>query len=160
MFVILHRKRLKCMDDESLRLNNQGCFRLYTAARLLIQAYQPWFAKLGITYTQYLVLMVLWEQDGLPLNAISRRLYLDSNTLTPLVKRMEAMKMVTRKKGKTDARQTIVVLTEHGRDMQRQAAAIPNCMTSLLQQRGVTDDELAAIMPMLDHLIEALSKQQ
>ena len=83
------------MSSENLKLNRQGCFRLYTAARLLIQVYQPWFAQLGITYTQYLVLMVLWEQDAQPLNAISRRLYLESNTLTPLIKRMEAMKMVT-----------------------------------------------------------------
>lgn len=86
------------MSSENLKLNRQGCFRLYTATRLLIQVYQPWFAQLGITYTQYLVLMVLWEQDNLPLNAISRRLYLESNTLTPLIKRMETMKMVTRKK--------------------------------------------------------------
>ncbi|MBO6216137.1 MAG: MarR family transcriptional regulator [Prevotella sp.] len=146
------------MSSENLKLNRQGCFRLYTAARLLKQVYQPWFAQLGITYTQYLVLMVLWEQDGLPLNAISRRLYLDSNTLTPLIKRMEAMKMVVRKKNKDDARQTIVVLTEHGRAMQQQATTIPDCIESVLHERGLYDDEFAAIIPTLDHLIEILSK--
>ena len=102
--------------------------------------------------------MVLWEQDGLPLNAISRRLYLDSNTLTPLIKRMEAMKMVVRKKNKDDARQTIVVLTEHGRAMQQQATTIPDCIESVLHERGLYDDEFAAIIPTLDHLIEILSK--
>lgn len=146
------------MSSENLKLNRQGCFRLYTAARLLIQVYQPWFAQLGITYTQYLVLMVLWEQDALPLNAISRRLYLESNTLTPLIKRMEAMKMVVRKKNKDDARQTIVVLTEHGRALQQQAAVIPECMTTELRGRGMAEEEFAAIIPTLDHLIEILSK--
>lgn len=146
------------MSSENLKLSRQGCFRLYTAARLLIQVYQPWFAKLGITYTQYLVLMVLWEQDAQPLNAISRRLYLDSNTLTPLIKRMEAMKMVTRRKNKDDARQTIITLTEHGRDLRQQAAAIPDCMATVLREKGMADEEFAAMMPILDHLIETLSK--
>ena len=146
------------MEYETLRLNRQGCFRLYTAARLLIQAYQPWFAQLGITYTQYLVLMVLWEEDALPLNAISRRLYLESNTLTPLIKRMEAMKLVARKKNKDDGRQTIVVLTEHGRAMQQQAAAIPDCLAAKLREKGVADEEFERLIPVLDHLIEILSK--
>lgn len=148
------------MSNENQKLSSQGCFRLYTAARLMIQAYQPWFAKLGITYTQYLVLMVLWEQDCQPLNAISRRLYLESNTLTPLIKRMETMKMVMRKKNKDDARQTIVVLTEHGRDLQQQAATLPDCITTALHQRGMSEEEFSAIIPTLDHLIEILSKQQ
>ena len=148
------------MSNENLKLSRQGCFRLYTAARLLIQVYQPWFAQLGITYTQYLVLMVLWEQDGLPLNAISRRLYLESNTLTPLIKRMEAMKMVVRKKNKDDARQTIVTLTEHGRALQQQAAVIPDCMTSVLRERGMSDEEFIAMIPTLDHLIEDLSDKK
>lgn len=146
------------MSSENLKLSRQGCFRLYTAARLLIQVYQPWFAQLGITYTQYLVLMVLWEQDAQPLNAISRRLYLESNTLTPLIKRMEAMKMVTRKKNKDDARQTIVALTEHGRALQQQASTIPDCMMSVLRERGLADEEFMTIIPTLDHLIEVLSK--
>ena len=147
------------MSSENLKLNRQVCFRLYTAARLLIQVYQPWFAQLGITYTQYLVLMVLWEEDALPLNAISRRLYLESNTLTPLIKRMEAMKMVTRKKNKDDARQTIVTLTEHGRALQQQATIIPDCMVNVLHEKGMTDEEFATMIPTLDHLIEALSEK-
>ena len=146
------------MSSENLKLSRQGCFRLYTAARLLIQVYQPWFAQLGITYTQYLVLMVLWEQDAQPLNAISRRLYLESNTLTPLIKRMEAMKMVTRRKGKDDARQTIIALTEHGRALEQQAAVVPECMTAALTEKGLDAERIAAIMPALDHLIETLSK--
>jgi len=146
------------MAYEQLKLSNQGCFRLYTAARLVMQAYQPWFSRLGITYTQYLVLMVLWEQDGQTVNSIAHRLYLESNTLTPLVKRMEALKMVTRRKGKEDARQTIVSLTEHGRALEKEAAEIPNCMTALLQEKGLNLEQLASIMPTLDELIAVLSK--
>lgn len=146
------------MGNENLRLSRQGCFRLYTATRLLIQVYQPWFAQLGITYTQYLVLMVLWEQDALPLNVISRSLYLESNTLTPVIKRMETMKLVTRKKNKDDGRQTIVTLTEHGHALEQQAAAIPDCMASVLRERGMTEEEFARMIPALDHLINALSK--
>lgn len=146
------------MSGENLKLNRQACFRLYTAARLLIHVYQPWFAQLGITYTQYLVLMVLWEQDCQPLHAISQRLFLESNTLTPLIKRMEAMKMVTRKKNKDDARQTIVALTEHGQALKQQAAAIPDCVAEVLHDRGMTDEEIMTMIPTLDHLMEALSK--
>ena len=146
------------MTHEQLKLSNQGCFRLYTAARLIMQAYQPWFSRLGITYTQYLVLMVLWEQDAQTVNAIAHRLYLESNTLTPLIKRMEALKMVTRRKGKEDARQTIVSLTEHGKALEQEAAQIPDCMTSLLQEKGLNLEQFAAIMPTLDELIATLSK--
>ena len=145
------------MSNENLKLSHQGCFRLYTAARLMIQTYQPMLAPLGITYTQYLVLMVLWEQDALPLNAISRRLFLESNTLTPLIKRMEAMKLLTRKKSKDDARQTIVALTEHGRAMEEQASKIPECMASTLIDKGVDAERYAVVNPVLDHLIEVLS---
>lgn len=144
--------------DSSLLLDSQLCFPLYACARKVVNLYTPYFQPLGITYTQYLVLMVLWEQDAQPLNAISRRLYLESNTLTPLIKRMEAMKIVARKKNKDDARQTIVVLTEHGRALQQQASTIPDCMASVLHERGMADEEFAAIIPTLDHLIEVLSK--
>lgn len=147
------------MSNDNLRLSRQGCFRLYTAARLIMQAYQPMLAPLGITYTQYLVLMVLWEQDAQPLNAISRRLYLESNTLTPLIKRMEAMKLVARKKNKNDARQTIVMLTEHGRALEQQAASVPECMASLLFERGLNAEEYAVVNPQLDQLIEILSEK-
>lgn len=146
------------MGNGDLRLSQQGCFRLYTAARLMMQAYQPLLAPLGITYTQYLVLMVLWEQDIQPLSAISQRLYLESNTLTPLIKRMEAMKILTRKKSKDDARRTIIALTEHGRALKRQASAIPECMTSALRKKGLNAEDFATVNPKLDHLIEILSK--
>ena len=104
-----------------LQLDNQICFRLYTAARLITQAYTPMLTELGITYPQYLVLMVLWEKDCQPVNAIAHRLTLETNTVTPLLQRMEKLDIVTRKKGEQDKRQQIVSLTEKGREMEEQA---------------------------------------
>ena len=85
---------------EELRLDKQICFRLYTAARLITQAYTPMLNELGITYPQYLVLMVLWEQDSQPVNDIAHRLLLETNTVTPLLQRMEKLGIVVRKRGK------------------------------------------------------------
>lgn len=145
------------MSYEQLKLENQGCFRLYTAARLIVQGYQPWLSQMGITYTQYLVLMVLWEKDHQPVNDIAHRLYLESNTMTPLIKRMEAEKIVTRRKDKTDARKTIVSLTERGKAMEQEAAKIPGCMTEMLSQRGIEASELLNIFPTLDSLIDKMA---
>ena len=107
-----------------LKLVNQICFRLYTAARLITQAYTPLLNELGITYPQYLVLMVLWEQDHQPVNDIAHRLLLETNTVTPLLQRMEKMGIVSRMRGKEDKRQQIVSLTEKGQAMEEQAYAI------------------------------------
>ena len=85
-----------------LQLDNQICFRLYTAARLITQAYTPMLNELGITYPQYLVLMVLWEQDSQPVNDIAHRLLLETNTVTPLLQRMEKLGIVVRKRGKEE----------------------------------------------------------
>ena len=99
------------MAYEQLKLDNQVCFRLYSVSRLITQSYQPWLSKLGITYTQYIVMMVLWEQDHQPVNDIAKRLLLETNTVTPLIQRMEAEGLVRREKDKADARKTIVSLT-------------------------------------------------
>ena len=104
-----------------LQLDNQICFRLYTAARLVTQAYTPMLTALGITYPQYLVLMVLWEKDEQPVNDIARRLVLETNTVTPLLQRMEKLGLVSRKKGEQDKRQQIVSLTEKGKQLEEEA---------------------------------------
>lgn len=98
------------MGYEQLKLSNQVCFRLYTASRLVIQAYKPFFDDLGITYAQYLVFMVLWETDHQPVNDIAKRLVLETNTVTPLIKRMEAMGFVSRTRSEKDSRSVIVSL--------------------------------------------------
>ena len=102
---------------EQFRLDNQLCFRLYTASRLITQAYHPLLSGHGLTYPQYLVLLVLWEQDAQPVNDIAKRLKLETNTITPLLQRMEKAGLLLRRKGETDARQMIVSLTPQGKKL-------------------------------------------
>ena len=97
---------------DQLKLENQLCFRLYTASRLITQAYRPYFEPLGITYPQYLVLLVLWEQDNLPVSEITSRLMLETNTVTPLLQRMEREGLIVRTRGTVDTRQRMVSLTK------------------------------------------------
>ena len=140
---------------EQLKLDNQLCFRLYTAARLVSGAYGPYFEKLGITYPQYLVLMVLWEQDRQPVNDIAKRLHLETNTVTPLLQRMENAGWVTRVKGEVDTRQRIVSLTETGKALEEQAKDIPNQLAREVA-KYVSVEELRQVIPSLDKLIEGL----
>ena len=144
------------MVQEQLKLDNQVCFRLYTVARLIIQGYQPYLSKLGITYTQYIVLMVLWEKDHQPVNDIAKRLLLETNTVTPLIKRMETEKIVVRRKDKRDARKTIVSLTERGKAMQDAASEIPGCMSRMLKDAGLSEETFKRIVPALDEIINLM----
>ncbi len=140
-----------------LQLDNQLCFRIYTASRLIIQAYTPVLTPLGITYPQYLVLMVLWEQDSQPVNDIAHRLMLETNTVTPLLQRMEKLGIITRRKGEKDKRQQIVSLTEKGRAMEQQAyETIPSCMTEQLSECPLMLDDYEQVAKHLDALIATL----
>ncbi len=142
-----------------LQLDNQVCFRLYTAARLVTQAYTPMLTELGITYPQYLVLMVLWEKDNQPVNDIARSLLLETNTVTPLLQRMEKLGIVCRKKGKLDKRQQIVSLTEKGRAMEEQAYnTIPKGMGEILSACPLQMDDYLHLTQELDSMIETLKK--
>ncbi|MBQ7996609.1 MAG: MarR family transcriptional regulator [Paludibacteraceae bacterium] len=143
-----------------LKLDNQLCFRLYTASRLVMQAYWPYFEPLGITYPQYLVLLVLWEQDRQPVNDIAKRLYLETNTMTPLLQRMEKAGLVRRVKGEKDTRQRIVCLTDKGKAMEELAKVIPDCLSTQICERGVDMNDLSQTLPALDRLIEGLQKVQ
>ena len=146
------------MAYDQLKLQNQVCFRLYTVSRLITQAYEPYFKPLGITYTQYLVLMVLWEEDKQPINTIGQKLKLGINTTSPLIKRMETLKIVTRRKDKEDARKTIVSLTERGKAMEQEAAKIPACLTGILSEKGLNVNDFMQMVPSLDRMIEQMAK--
>lgn len=148
------------MPFEQLKLENQVCFRMYTAARLIVQSYQPLLSKLGITYTQYLVLMVLWEKSPMTVSEISSRLKLESNTTTPLIKRMEAEGLVKRTKGKDDGRQTIVSLTSKGKALEKEASSVPGCLLSSLNACDVSSELLASMVPALDEMITKLSERK
>ena len=144
---------------EELRLDNQICFRLYTAARLITQAYTPMLTELGITYPQYLVLMVLWEKDSQPVNDIAHRLVLETNTVTPLLQRMEKSGIVTRKKGERDKRQQIVSLTKKGREMEEKAyELISSGMDETLKTCPLQIDDYTHLASELDSIIGTLKK--
>ena len=145
------------MVYEQLKLDNQLCFRLYTASRLVAGAYNPYFEQLGITYPQYLVLLVLWEQDRQPVNDIAKRLHLETNTVTPLLQRMEKAGLIVRKRGEKDSRQRIVSLTPKAIAMREKAKEIPNQLTAEIA-KYVSLDEMMALIPSLDKLIEGLQQ--
>lgn len=145
---------------EQLKLGNQLCFRLYTASRLITQAYHPLLSGIGLTYPQYLVMMVLWEQDAQPVNDIAKKLYLETNTVTPLLKRMEAEGFVERSRSKADARQVIVSLTEKGRKLEEKASCIPYELGGAVACRSITPESAPQLYGMLDDLINTLSPEE
>ena len=144
--------------QEQLKLENQLCFRLYTASRLITQAYHPLLEEIGLTYPQYLVMMVLWEQDNMPVNDIAKRLYLETNTVTPLLKRMEAEGFIARRKGEKDARQVIVSLTPKGRKLEDKASCVPFQVGKAVACRSITEKTAPVLFHTLDDLIGTLSK--
>lgn len=144
---------------EQLKLDKQVCFRLYTASRLITQAYRPLLDPLGLTYPQYLVLLVLWEHDNLTVNEIGKRLLLDSNTLTPLLKRMEQDGLLVRTRGIVDARQTLVSLTKKGRHLETQAQEIPACLSQCWQGEETDKEQATDFVGTLDSMIDRLQKQ-
>ena len=145
------------MIREEFKLENQLCFRLYTASRLITQAYHPLLASHGLTYPQYLVLLVLWEKDAQPVNDIARRLQLETNTVTPLLQRMEKAGILTRTKGKKDARQMIVSLTREGKDLQEKLAHVPFTIAGDVICDSVTRETVPDLYRMLDDIIAKLS---
>ena len=142
---------------EEFKLDNQLCFRLYTASRLMTQAYHPLLSEHGLTYPQYLVLLVLWEADAQPVNDIARKLYLETNTVTPLLQRMEKEGILTRQRGENDARQMIVSLTKKGRDLQKKLADVPFSIGSAVLCKSVTPETAPSLFNMLDDIITKLN---
>ena len=145
------------MIKEEFKLDNQLCFRLYTASRLLTQAYHPLLMMHGLTYPQYLVLLVLWEKDAQPVNDIAKRLLLETNTVTPLLQRMEKEGILTRAKGEKDARQMIVSLTRKGKHLQKDLADVPRNIAGAVICDSVTPETAPKLYQMLDNIIAKLS---
>ena len=110
---------------EAMKLDNQLCFPLYAAARNVTNLYTPWLKPLGLTYTQYIVFLVLWERDGLSVTEIGEKLMLDNGTLSPLLKRMEKAGYVERRRCREDDRVVEIILTEKGKALQEKAKDVP-----------------------------------
>jgi DNA-binding MarR family transcriptional regulator len=121
------------MNDDALKLENQLCFPLYACSREVVKKYKPFLDELGLTYTQYIVMMVLWEKKSVSVKELGDNLYLDSGTLTPLLKRMEADGLVSRARSCEDERSLIVTITEKGEALKKEAIEIPSKMMSCIQ---------------------------
>jgi DNA-binding MarR family transcriptional regulator len=142
--------------SDALRLDNQLCFALYAASRAMIRAYQPLLEPLELTYPQYLVMLVLWEQDGPSVRELGDRLQLDSGTLTPLLKRLEARGLVRRQRDTTDERVVHVTLTDAGRALRRRAQRVPEKLLCALEPLPLKD--VASLRERLRQLTAALER--
>ncbi len=137
-----------------LKLDTQFCFSVYALSRLITKAYQPLLESLEVTYPQYLVLLLLWENDGLTVKQLSEKLLLDSGTLTPLLKRMEGHQWLSRRRAPHDERSVLVELQPAGRALQWKAQEIPVRVAERLQ---MAPPELDALRAQLRHLITLLT---
>ena len=128
--------------DLMLRLDNQICFAIYSTAHAFNRVYKPLLDRLGLTYPQYLVMLVLWERDDVPVKDIGERLFLDSGTLTPLLKRLETAQLIKRTRSTEDERQVLIALTPQGQSLKEKARAVP---PSILAASACSITELSAM---------------
>lgn len=142
------------MAYEQLKLNNQVCFPLYATSRLIINQYQPYLQKLDITYPQYLVLLVLWEEDELSVKEIGKKLILNSNTLTPILKRMEKQELLQRLRSNEDERKVIIKLSKKAKDLEKEASKIPEALVNGKISEFVTKEEMIHLRTLLHKIID------
>jgi MarR family transcriptional regulator, organic hydroperoxide resistance regulator len=140
--------------DMPLQLGNQLCFAIYSAAHAFNRVYKPLLDRLGLTYPQYLVMLVLWERDGVPVKDIGERLFLDSGTLTPLLKRMETAHLLKRTRSVEDERQVLISLTTQGQALREKARAVPQAILAAsacsLGELSAMKNELIALRDRLN----------
>ena len=144
--------------DQILRLDNQICFAVYSAAHAFNRVYKPLLDRLGLTYPQYLVMLVLWERDGVPVKEIGERLFLDSGTLTPLLKRLEQAGQIKRTRSTEDERQVLIGLTAQGHALKDKARAVPPSILAA-SECSVTEllamkNEIVALRDRLNAVVE------
>ncbi|MDU9390892.1 MarR family transcriptional regulator [Pseudomonas sp. zfem002] len=140
---------------DELLLDNQVCFALHSTSLLMTKVYKPLLQALGLTYPQYLAMLVLWEQDALTVGEISQRLLTDPGSLTPLLKRLEAEGLLKRTRSREDERVVIVELTDAGRQLQQKARTVPHC---ILGASGQSVERLQQLQAQLLELREQLQK--
>ncbi|WP_342164032.1 MarR family transcriptional regulator [Methylobacterium sp. SD21] len=142
---------------ESLRLDNQLCYALYAAAHRMTKSYRPLLERLGVTYPQYLVLLVLWEQDGVTVSEIGRRLRLDSGTLTPVLKRLESAGFLRRTRRQSDEREVEIGLTDQGRELRVEAATVRE---TVMCQLEMSEPEIRNLRRDLNLVIDRLGSPE
>ena len=152
--VVMARKH---SADMPLRLDNQLCFAVYSTAHAFNRVYKPLLDRLGLTYPQYLVMLVLWEHDGVPVKDIGERLFLDSGTLTPLLKRLEAAGLIKRTRSTEDERQVLIALTQQGQALRETARAVPQAILASsacsLSELSAMKNELIALRDKLNAVV-------
>ena len=141
---------------EAMKLSNQLCFPLYAAARNVTGLYTPCLRPLGLTYTQYIVFLVLWEKDALTVGEIGERLMLDNGTLSPLLKKMEQAGYVERRRSQEDERVVVITLTEAGRALQEKAKDIPAQVAGCID---LSPEKAQTLYALLDELLENQKKR-
>jgi DNA-binding MarR family transcriptional regulator len=151
------RKSRTASASEWLRLEHQLCFALYSSSLAMTRLYKPLLEPLGLTYPQYLALLVLWESDGIAVGSLGERLFLDSGTLTPLLKRLEAAGLVRRERCADDERRVLVHLTTEGRALRSRAQPIPRALASAT---GCSTAELATLTRQLQQLREQMLRTE
>jgi DNA-binding MarR family transcriptional regulator len=143
--------------DQPLKLDNQICFAVYSAAHAFNRVYKPLLDRLGLTYPQYLVMLVLWERDDVPVKDIGEKLFLDSGTLTPLLKRLEAAHLVRRTRSREDERQVLIALTPQGHALKEKARAVPQSILAAsdcsVSELVAMKDEIVALRDRLNAVI-------
>jgi DNA-binding MarR family transcriptional regulator len=144
----------KINPDQAQLLDNQLCFALYSASLAMTKLYKPMLDPLGLTYPQYLAMLALWERDGLMVSELGERLYLDSGTLTPLLKRLESAGLVGRIRDTADERRVHITLTAQGRKLKAQAQKIPGC---ILEASRCSLSEISQLTRQVRQLREQLS---
>lgn len=140
-------------NTPQLKLSNQICFPLYSVSRLIIQQYKPLLKELEITYPQYLVLLVLWEKDSIPIKEIAEKLFLETNTLTPLLKRMEANKLINRNRSKDDERVVLISLAKKGKEAHQKAIDIPAQLIEQLDCFAINGEDAQQLKTILDKIL-------
>ncbi|WP_209331572.1 MarR family winged helix-turn-helix transcriptional regulator [Lunatimonas salinarum] len=141
------------MNEDVLKLENQICFPLYAASRLIIKRYQPLLQELEVTYPQYLVLLLLWEKDGQKVTDLGECLLLETSTLTPLLKRLEQKGYIKRERSEQDERQVIISLTDTGKSAKQKALPIPHKLFQSIQQGQLDQEDLHNLKTILQAFI-------
>lgn len=139
--------RKQTAADQALRLDNQICFAVYSTAHAFNRVYKPLLDRLGLTYPQYLVMLALWERDDVPVKDIGERLFLDSGTLTPLLKRLEAAELIRRTRSTEDERVVLIALTQQGHALREKAKAVPQSILA------ASDCSVGELLAMKDEIV-------
>lgn len=139
------------MEIESLKLHNQLCFPLYACSKEIIKRYKPFLDEINLTYTQYITMLVLWEERSISLKEIGEKIYLDSGTLTPVLKKLEDLKLIERKRSLEDERNLLITITKEGEDLKDKAKSIPNNMQKCFD---LSEEEAETLYKTLYKILE------